>query len=60
MEKINAQGTEITISLNNGENYISLTDIAKKVDTENPRFIIQNWLRNRSTIDFLGVWGKNK
>ncbi len=60
MEKIegvlNANGLEIRISSSNTDDYISLTDIAKYRDTENPRFIIQNWMRNRSTLDFLGLW----
>ena len=38
------------------EKYISLTDIAKKKNTEEPRFVIINWLRNRNTVEFLGVW----
>ena len=38
------------------EDYISLTDIAKYRDEDNPRFIIQNWMRNRNTIDYLGLW----
>lgn len=33
-----------------------MTDIAKLKDSDNPRYIIQNWLRNRNTIEFLGVW----
>lgn len=38
------------------EDYISLTDIAKHKNPEDPRFIIQNWMRTRFTIDFLGLW----
>lgn len=38
------------------DDFISLTDIAKLKDSDNPRYIIQNWLRNRNTIEFLGVW----
>ena len=53
--KINANGKEITLLANNTD-YVSLTDIAKYLDTENPRFIIQNWMRNRNTIEFLGAW----
>lgn len=55
MVKINANGKEITLLANNTD-YVSLTDIAKYLDTENPRFIIQNWMRNRNTIEFLGAW----
>ena len=36
--------------------YISLTDIARYRNTEDPRFAIQNWMRNRNTIEFLGLW----
>ncbi|WP_298565918.1 KilA-N domain-containing protein [uncultured Phascolarctobacterium sp.] len=53
---IQANGIDIRISSSNEADYISLTDIAKKRDEENPRFIIQNWMRNRSTVSFLGLW----
>lgn len=56
ISKINAKGREISLFNKGAEDYISLTDIAKYKDSENPRFIIQNWLRSRSTIEFLGVW----
>ena len=36
--------------------YISLTDIAKYRNDNDPRFIIQNWMRNRNTVEFLAVW----
>lgn len=55
MVKINANGKEITLLANNTD-YVSLTDIAKYLDPDNPRFIIQNWMRNRNTIEFLGAW----
>lgn len=53
---INASGVEIRVTSSNEADYISLTDIAKKRDPENPRFIIQNWMRSRSTVSFLGLW----
>lgn len=56
MTKINAQGREISLFNHGDEDYISLTDIAKHKDEENPRYIIQNWLRSKNTLDFLGVW----
>ncbi len=53
---IAVQGTEITImSLQQGD-YISLTDIARYRDAKRTDYIIQNWLRNRNTIEFLGIW----
>ena len=36
--------------------YISLTDIARYRNGDDPRFAIQNWMRNRNTIEFLGLW----
>ena len=57
MDRLVVRGTEINVQWNpNRDDYISLTDIAKIKDSDNPRYIIQNWLRNRNTIEFLGVW----
>lgn len=54
---IHAKDTEIAVlSAPHQDDYISLTDIAKYRDEENPRFIIQNWMRNRNTVEFLGLW----
>ena len=38
------------------DDFISLTDIAKYKNADNPRFIIQNWMRTRFTVEFLGIW----
>ena len=46
----------INIALVDNEEYISLTDIARYKNTENPKGVIQNWIRNRNTIEFLGIW----
>lgn len=55
--KIQVKDTEISLyTENNIEDYICITDIAKYKDEKNPRFIIQNWMRNRNTVEFLGVW----
>lgn len=55
---IHANGVDIAVvtTVGNEEDYISLTDIAKYQDEDNPRYIIQNWMRNRNTIDYLGLW----
>ncbi len=55
-QKIDVRGTEIVIFSNEKEDYISLTDIAKYKDLERSDYILQNWMRNRSTIDFIGLW----
>ncbi|MFP4023008.1 MAG: KilA-N domain-containing protein [Thiohalospira sp.] len=57
-KKIDVKGASITISSKEKEDYISLTDIAKYKDSERTDYIIQNWLRNRNTIEFLGIWEK--
>jgi hypothetical protein len=56
MAKINVLSKEITIQTRDAEDYISLTDIARYKDAERTDYIIQNWLRNRNTIEFLGIW----
>lgn len=57
MDKLVVKGAEISVQWNSErDDFISLTDIAKLKDRGNPRYIIQNWLRNRNTIEFLGVW----
>ena len=40
----------------NWEIYISLTDIAKEKNNQEERFVIQNWMRNKTTIRFLWLW----
>jgi hypothetical protein len=57
-KKINVQGIEIVLYENNKEEFISLTDIARYRDLERSDYILQNWLRNRSTIEFIGLWEK--
>jgi hypothetical protein len=56
MAKIKVLSKEITIQTRHEEDYISLTDIARYKDAERTDYIIQNWLRNRNTIEFLGIW----
>lgn len=51
--RINVQGTEISILNVGDDDYISLTDMLQAKDGE---FFISDWLRNRDTIEFLGIW----
>jgi hypothetical protein len=53
--KINVKDTEVAIVTVNDLDYISLTDIAK-YKTDDPSAVIGNWMRNRNTIEFLGIW----
>lgn len=56
-DRIHANGIDIGIYTTDFENeFISLTDIAKYRNVDDPRFVIQNWMRNRNTIEFLGIW----
>ena len=51
--KIQVQGTDISILTNKEEDYICLTDMAKKFGGDN---LIYSWMRNRNTVEFLGIW----
>ena len=55
MAKLSVQDTDITIISFNENDYISITDIAK-YKSDDPAAVIGNWMRNRNTIEFLGVW----
>ena len=58
--KIDANGTEIRVmgDVVNEDDYISLTDIAKYKNPDNAFIVVANWMRNHSTISFLGLWNK--
>ena len=55
MTKIIVQNTEVTILSIDDTDYISLTDIAKYKSDE-PTAVIGNWMRNRNTVEYLGIW----
>lgn len=55
MSKITVQNTTISIVKNGEADYISLTDIAR-YKSEEPDAVIGNWMRNRNTIEYLGIW----
>ena len=55
MAKINVQQTAITLLKVNEQDYISLTDIAR-YKSDDPTAVIGNWMRNRNTIEYLGIW----
>jgi hypothetical protein len=52
-QRISVKGTEINIFVQDGEDYISLTDMVKRFGEE---IILYNWFRNKNTIEFLGIW----
>ena len=53
---LDVQGLAITVLSRKTEDYISLTDIARYRNTREPFAIINNWMRTRSTIEFIGLW----
>jgi hypothetical protein len=50
------QGIDVHFQSQKEEEYLCITDIAKKFNSENPSMLITNWMRGRDTIEFLGVW----
>ena len=54
--KVTAKGFEIAILTQNQNDFISLTDIAKYKNPDEPRIIIANWMSSYSTVDFLATW----
>ena len=56
--KVIVQETLISIREHEKEDFISLTDIARYKDSDRSDYILQNWMRNRETIEFLGLWEK--
>lgn len=56
MTKLTVLDTPISWYSRKDEDYISLTDMARYRDSERVNYIIQNWMRNRNTIEFLGLW----
>lgn len=53
-QKISVKGSEINIISQKGEDYISLTDMVKSFD--DGLSLIEKWLRNKNTIEFIGIW----
>lgn len=56
MAKINVLNQSIAITSIRDTDYISLTDMARYKDADRSDYIIQNWLRNRNTVEYLGIW----
>ena len=55
MQKVNVKDTGVSVIKYDETDFISLTDIAK-FKSEEPNAVIANWLRNRNTIEYLGIW----
>ncbi|HBF39585.1 MAG TPA: DNA-binding protein [Firmicutes bacterium] len=57
-KNIEVQGISVAVKKEDTAEYISLTDIAKYKNADAPADVIKNWLRNKDTIEFLGLWEK--
>ena len=55
-QKIEVLSHAVRLYKHQEEDFISLTDIARHRDPERGDYIIQNWMRNRNTIEFMGIW----
>ena len=54
---INVKGSEISVLSSGNDDYICITDIAKTKESDSRAAdIIKNWIRNRSTLEFIGTW----
>jgi hypothetical protein len=56
MKEIKVKNKTINITGITDNDYISLTDMAKFLNKDDPRYPIQNWMMLKDTIDFLGLW----
>ena len=56
MAKINVKNTDLTIIRVNDEDYICITDLARYKNAAHTDDVVKNWLRNRNTIELLGIW----
>ena len=54
--RLTAQGVSIGMMNVKGEDYISLTDIARLKNAEFPADVVRNWMRSKMTVAFLGLW----
>lgn len=56
MAKLTVLDTTVSYYSRKNEDYISLTNMARYQDAERVNYIIQNWMRSRTTIEFIGLW----
>ena len=58
IKELNVQGRNIRFLTHNGLDYVCLTDIAALKNPLEPKDVVKNWLRSRSTLSFVGLWEK--
>ncbi len=57
-KSITVKGTEVLLLTKDNKEYISITDIARYKNPDEPKDVVKNWMRSRNTIEFLGLWEK--
>ena len=55
---VKVKGKDVNLISKDEETYISLTDIARYKNPDEPKDIVKNWMRSKSTLEFLGLWEK--
>lgn len=58
MKKIKVKDIDVTILKLKEEDYIGLTDIARIQNPFEPKDVVKNWMRQKNTIEYLGLWEK--
>ena len=53
---IDVKDTTVRTIKHEGEDFVCITDIARQKNSGDPNGVIANWMRNRNTIEFLGIW----
>lgn len=56
VQEISVRDTIIRTMKVNGADYICITDIARQKNPQEPTVVVGNWMRNRNTIEYLGLW----
>lgn len=56
MNKITVKNIDISVTGIGDDDYISLTDIARTKNPKEPKDVVKNWMRLRSSLEFLGIW----
>ncbi len=54
--KLTVQNINVSFVKINNDDFISLTDIARSKNSDEPKDVVKNWLRNKNTVEFLGLW----
>ncbi|MBQ9789852.1 MAG: KilA-N domain-containing protein [Lentisphaeria bacterium] len=58
IKELNVHGRNVRFLNHNGLDYVCITDIAALKNPLEPKDVVKNWLRSRSTLSFVGLWEK--